>query len=88
MLAQLSNYGILVLRFIFDYSWFCWPILVGYGLGAYHGHDVGRVKEYNSWYDQVTPVLKRLECERDALWRSAVSKKQKLNRLKREMGRL
>jgi hypothetical protein len=86
MLAHLSIHDIL--KFILDYIWISWPILVGYGLGAWHGYGVGRMKEYNIWYNQVTPALKRLECERDALWRSAVSKKQKLNRMMKEMRRL
>jgi hypothetical protein len=63
-------------------------MLAGYALGFWHGHYAGRAKEYRLWSNEVIPVLKRLECERDALWRSAVSKKQKLNRLMKQMGML
>jgi hypothetical protein len=86
MVANLSIY--VILKFALDHAWLLLPVLVGYALGFWHGHDVGRVKENRLWTNEVTPVLKRLECERDALWRSAVSKKQKLNRLMKQMGRL
>jgi hypothetical protein len=32
--------------------------------------------------------MKKMEAERDQLWRSAVAKKQRLNRLLRETGRV
>ena len=91
MIVNLSNHALLkyaIMKLILDYAWLSLPMLVGYVLGAFHGHNLGRVKEYRLWSNEVMPVLKKIENERDALWRSAVSKKQKLNRLMRERGLL
>ena len=75
-----------MMKSVLDHVWLCLPMLIGYALGYWHGHNVGRAKEYREWCDQVVPVLKRLENERNTLWRSAVAKKQKLNRLMKKMG--
>jgi membrane protein DedA with SNARE-associated domain len=66
----------------------CISLLVGYGIGFWNGCVVGRKREYRAWSNDVYPMLKRLERERDALWRSSVSKTQKLNRIMRDTGRL
>lgn len=50
------------------------------------GKKRGRQQEYRAWSNEMLPTMKRLEQERNALWRSAVSKKQKLNRIRRHGG--
>jgi hypothetical protein len=57
--------------------------IIGYFVGRSNGIKIGRKREYKKWADEMYPEMKRLQQERDQLWRSAVSKKQKLNRLKR-----
>jgi hypothetical protein len=63
-------------------------LVIAYVRGGKAGYKYRRDEEQDEWYNTVLPKMKRLECERDTLWRSAVSKKQRLNRLMRESRKL
>lgn len=62
-------------------------LVLGYIVGLLHGIWFGRKKEANEWSQDVGPMIKQLKNERNQLWRSAVAKTQKLNRIAREMKR-
>jgi hypothetical protein len=59
---------------ILSYAWVVVPVMWSFALGIWYGRKQGRAEEYEKWCETVVPELKRLECERDTLWRSAVSK--------------
>jgi hypothetical protein len=52
-----------------------------YLIGYFHGRRNGRKAEYKAWQQEVVPEMEKLKNERNALWRSAVQKTQKLNHL-------
>jgi len=61
--------------------------LVGFGIGYLAGTIRSKRKSRKEWDNDIAPTLKRLETERNTLWRSAVTKTQKLNRIAREQNR-
>lgn len=73
------------LKVAIENAWVALPLLAAYLGGYWYGHVRGRAKERAEWTAEVLPALKRLEWERNSLWRSAVTKTQKLNRIARTL---
>lgn len=57
--------------------------IVAFCVGFHVGKRYGRRQEAELWRQEVLPDVRRLEYERNLLWRSAVSKTQRLNRIRR-----
>jgi len=58
-------------------------MLGSYVAGFWRGKVEGRRLEYIAWDNDITPRLRQMRDERDALHRSAIAKTHKLNRMLR-----